>query len=253
MPLTFLDLDRTDARVEAVSAVAARRGVTVAGAVVFHAALIGAAALLPLLSQQESPEPAGVHAFVTLPDLAPPPPPPPPAPARATAPVRRTPEHTHAMAAPTEIPDQAPEQAEADFSGLEGGVPGGVEGGVEGGVVGGVVGGLGEEPPDEPQVVRVGGQIQEPRILRDVAPVYPPLALAAHATGLVILELQVGRDGRVKQVEVLRGIPMFADAAADAVRQRVYQPLLLSGIPIDFVVTVTVRFNVKIPGPRRGA
>jgi TonB family protein len=109
-------------------------------------------------------------------------------------------------------------------------------------VVGGVLGGLGSEP--EP-VVRVGGQIQEPRILHDVPPVYPPAALAAHATGIAILELLVGRDGRVKKVDVLQGAPMFAEAAAEAVRQRRYQPLLLSGIPIDFVVTVTIRFNLR--------
>ena len=46
---------------------------------------------------------------------------------------------------------------------------GGVEGGVPGGVVGGVVGGLPDAPPP-PQAVRVGGQIKEPKKLKNVNP-----------------------------------------------------------------------------------
>jgi periplasmic protein TonB len=76
-----------------------------------------------------------------------------------------------------------------DLGGIEGGVAGGVEGGVPGGVVGGVVGGLPDAPPPPPvKPVRVGGDVREPRKVRDVAPVYPELAMKAHIEGIVIIE-----------------------------------------------------------------
>ena len=61
--------------------------------------------------------------------------------------------------------------------GFEGGLAGGVEGGVPGGVVGGIVGGLPDAPPPPPTgPVRVGLDVQEPRKVKGVPPVYPALA-----------------------------------------------------------------------------
>ena len=54
----------------------------------------------------------------------------------------------------------------------------------------------------------------------------------------------MGTDGRVQEVKVLRGHPLFDEAALAAVRQWRYQPLLLNGIPMPFVATVTVQFNI---------
>ena len=134
----------------------------------------------------------------------------------------------------------------------EGGVAGGVEGGVEGGVAGGIVGGLPSEvaPPPKPvtQVIRVGGEIREPKRIVYVAPEYPLLASQAGVVGLVILEAHVGTDGRVKDVTVLRSQPIFDDSAKAAVMQWRYQPLLLNGIAMEFVLSVTVQ--VRPPSPR---
>jgi len=131
--------------------------------------------------------------------------------------------------------------------GILGGVLGGVPGGVVGGTVGGIVGAPLPSPPPPPAVarapVRVGGHIQPPALVTRVAPVYPPIAVNARVRGMVILEATVGKDGRVEDVEVLRSVPLFDEAAVDAVRQWVYAPLLLNGEAERFVVTVTVNFN----------
>ena len=74
--------------------------------------------------------------------------------------------------------------------GVEGGA-GGVEGGVPGGVVGGIVGGLPDAPPPPTQAVRVGGQIKEPKKLKNVPPVYPDIAKQARVQGVVILECTI--------------------------------------------------------------
>ena len=218
-----------------------------------HAALMAAVILIPLLREMPAPEPAvGVRAFFAEPkSFLLPPPPPPPAAARSTS-VRATPPpetlKTNAFVAPTEVPDQiAPSSMGLDV----GGVVGGVEGGVAGGVAGGIVGGLPSDvellPKAEAQVVRIGGDIREPKRVVYVPPVYPLLASQAGLFGLVILEARVGTDGYVKETTVLRGQPIFDQAAQTAVRQWRYQPLLLNGQPMEFILTVTVKFNLRTP------
>lgn len=108
--------------------------------------------------------------------------------------------------------------------------------------------GIGDAPgPGEPAEVvpgpvRVGGRIEAPRKIRHVDPVYPELAIRAGVTGTVILECVIDRDGRVDRVAVLRGHPLLDAAAVDAVRQWTYRPTLLNGVPVEVVMTVTVRF-----------
>ena len=123
-------------------------------------------------------------------------------------------------------------------------MPGGVEGGVPGGVVGGIVGGLPPEPPPPPRAVRVGS-LNTPKLVRRVNPEYPPLARETRLSALVILEVTVDTSGRVRDVTVLRGQPIFDDAAVAAVRQWIYRPLLQNGVPTEFIVSVTLSFSFK--------
>jgi protein TonB len=213
-----------------------------------QAAIVGAVLVPTLLLTGALPEPQMVMAFVA----APPPPPPPPPPAAPRAAEAKTPASkrpvlvTQEPAAPLEPPtDIQPEPVLADDEG----VPGGVEGGVPGGVPGGVVGGIPEAPPPPPPVrrdpVRVGGQIQEPKLLKRVEPIYPPLAVSAHVQGVVILEAIVDREGIVEQVRVLRSAHGLLDRAAiDAVRQWQYSPVILNGTPERFILTVVLSFNL---------
>jgi protein TonB len=215
---------------------------------------LGAAAIvvLPLLGSEILPV-AGesvTRAFFVAPSfVAPPPPPPPPAPARPSVAPRVAPkDQTAAFTAPIDVPQEIPDEGSLDL-GIEGGVPGGVEGGVPGGVVGGVVGGLEDAPPPPPaQVVRVGGVIREPKKVKDVAPVYPSIAKTAKIQGVVILECQLNPQGRVESVKVLRSVPTLDGPAVEAVRQWVYTPTLVNGVPVSVVMTVTVNFVLRDPG-----
>ena len=92
--------------------------------------------------------------------------------------------------------------------------------------------------------VRVGGMIRTPQLVKRITPTYPELGIASRASAIVILEATVGTDGRVQDVKVLRGHPLFDAAAIEAVRQWRYQPLLLNGVPVPFIATVTVQFNL---------
>ena len=204
--------------------------------------------IVPLLQPAELPEPAAaVKAFFVEPISAPPPPPPPPPPAPkrpdAPKPIPKPVMSETKFTAPVEVPEQIKPEEGLDL-GVEGGVSGGVEGGVPGGVVGGVVGGL----PDAPapvQAVRVGGQIKEPKKLKHVAPNYPDIAKQARVQGVVILECTISPQGKVTDVKVLRGIPLLDQAAIDAVKQWVYTPTLLNGVPVPVIMTVTVNFKLS--------
>ena len=121
---------------------------------------------------------------------------------------------------------------------VRGGVTGGVEGGVVGGVIGGVVGEV--EPP-----VRAEGAVPPPKIVKKVDPLYPEVARQGRAEGVVILELTTDIYGRVMSAKVLRSIPLLDQAAIDAVRQCVYEPLVVDGRPRSCVFTATVRFVLK--------
>jgi protein TonB len=184
--------------------------------------------------------------FVEPPAPAPPPPPPPPPAAKATIQPKVQPkvmDEAPRFTAPIETPDEIKPEEGLDL-GVEGGVPGGVEGGVPGGVVGGVVGGLPDAPPPQ-QAVRVGGNIKEPKQLKRVQPVYPDIAKQARVQGVVILECTISPQGKVTDVKVLRGIPLLDESAKEAVKQWVYTPTLLNGVPVPVIMTVTVNFKLN--------
>jgi protein TonB len=189
------------------------------------------------------PEPAVPTDRVFLVSPGPLPPPPPP-PARAARRIAAIPEARPAtfmpLSEPVEILPEASLAPEVD------GVPGGLEGGVPGGVVGGVVGGtLGESTPPAPAVVRVGAGVKEPAKLKHVSPLYPDQALAGRIEGTVVLEATIAPSGKVAEVKVLRAPPALEQAAVAAVRQWVYTPTLLDGVPVTAIMTVTVRFQLS--------
>ena len=231
---------------EPASGERAKSALTASVSVAAHVVVLGALLVLPLLSDDRLPEQAGeVRAFFATPlALQPPAPPPPGAAARVAARVAAPrPVPKDAFTVPVEVPEHVVPEEGIDL-GVEGGASGGVEGGVPGGVVGGIVGGLPEAPPPPVQPLRVGDVVKEPRKLKDVQPVYPPLALSGRLQGVVILECMLDTRGRVQEAKVLRGVPLLDQAALDAVRQWVYSVTLVDGVPVPVIMTVTVSFRL---------
>lgn len=116
-----------------------------------------------------------------------------------------------------------------------------VSGVVEGGKVGGVEGAVEAIPPD---VVKVVGDIKPPKLIKRVNPVYPEEAKKAGVEGPVILQVQTDIYGRVDSIKVLKSIPLLDQAAIDAVKQWIYEPLIVDGEPRKGIFTVTVYFKL---------
>jgi TonB family protein len=95
-------------------------------------------------------------------------------------------------------------------------------------------------PPQAP--VRVGGNIPTPRKITDARPVLSAAAAQTDVRGTVIVEIVIGADGAVSDAKILRSIPLFDQAALDAVRQWRYEPTQLNGRPVPVIMTVTVAF-----------
>jgi protein TonB len=89
--------------------------------------------------------------------------------------------------------------------------------------------------------------VREPRRLVVVPPVYPEVAAKARIQGTVIVEATVNERGRVVNVSLVQGAPLFSDAALEAVKKWVYTPTLVSGVPTPIIMTVTVHFRLNGP------
>lgn len=111
---------------------------------------------------------------------------------------------------------------------------------------------IGEEYPKiEPPImetnppIRVMGKIKPPKLLKSVDPLYPIEARISGVEGDVILEVITDIRGRIESAKVLKSIPLLDEAAVEAVRFWVYEPLIIEGTPRRAIFMVTVNFNLK--------
>ncbi len=92
--------------------------------------------------------------------------------------------------------------------------------------------------------IPVGGDVQMAKLLRKVIPVYPPIARAARISGVVRLIGIIGKDGVIRNLQLVSGHPMLARAALEAVQQWVYKPTLLNGNPVEVIAPIEVSFTL---------
>jgi TonB family protein len=78
-------------------------------------------------------------------------------------------------------------------------------------------------------------------VAKRVEPQYPPEARIARIQGVVELRVIVGEDSRVHALHIIKGHPILAAAAYNAVRHWEFKPYVENGknLPVDTSVTVT--------------
>ena len=237
------------------------KGWTVVVSFIAQCLMIGVAILIPLIYTDTLPR-TQLTSFLVAP---PPPPPPPPPPAAAPVKIVRTiPKQFDAgrLMAPKVIPKEIAMIKEDELPpvtggvGVVGGVPGGVPGGTPGGVIGGIISSVPQAAPPPPPVVaapkpvapqriRVGGNVQQAKLVNQPKPVYPPLAKQARIQGTVRFNAIIGRDGAIANLTVVSGHPLLVPSALEAVRQWKYQPTLLNGEPVEVVTQIDVNFTLQ--------
>lgn len=99
------------------------------------------------------------------------------------------------------------------------------------------------KPPETP--VRVGGDVQLARLIRQVLPAYPQTARQLRISGTVRLLGIIAKDGTIQRLQVLSGHPLLRQAALDAVSQWVYRPTVLNGQPVEVEAPIDVIFTLS--------
>lgn len=102
------------------------------------------------------------------------------------------------------------------------------------------------EPPhaESPHVrpTRMSEGVMAAMLVNRVDPQYPKIARAAHISGVVHLRAIIAKNGTVRELEVVDGNPLLAQAARVAVQNWRYQPTRLNGEPVEVETYVTVNF-----------
>jgi len=102
-----------------------------------------------------------------------------------------------------------------------------------------------EEAPDDEKAAEVQG-IRLPRPYRRLRPEYPQTAARADAEATVDLVVDVGADGEVSEIQIVRWAGFGLDeSAAATVRQLHFFPATKNGTPIP--MRVLLRYNFRKP------
>jgi tetratricopeptide (TPR) repeat protein len=100
----------------------------------------------------------------------------------------------------------------------------------------------GQSVPNTPVSLDAGSP--DLHIIKQTTPLYPPIAKAAHVSGQVKLQVEIGVDGRITNTRALTGPAMLFSAAQDCVKQWIYEPVIRDGKSVVASTTVLVSFEL---------
>ncbi len=93
--------------------------------------------------------------------------------------------------------------------------------------------------------IPVDAEVQKRKLIYQVRPIYPEIAKRERLEGLVRLEARIDKEGKVERLEVIRGNPVLAQAALEAVRQWRYAPAFLGSKPVAVTTVIQVEFRLE--------
>jgi periplasmic protein TonB len=99
--------------------------------------------------------------------------------------------------------------------------------------------------PGSQRVLEVPEATAQRELLHRVEPEYPQAARAQNIEGKVILEVHIGADGSVQDVETVSGSALLAQASTDAVKQWKFKPRVIHGQPTEMQTRVTFDFKLS--------
>lgn len=78
-----------------------------------------------------------------------------------------------------------------------------------------------------------------------VTPVYPPIARESGITGVIVVEMVVGTNGRVESAKIVSGSPLFHAASLDAAKKWKFRPPQYNGTNCKFIGRLTFKFVLE--------
>jgi len=93
--------------------------------------------------------------------------------------------------------------------------------------------------------LRVGGQVQASKLIKQPRPDYPPEAKARGITGTVAFQALIGKDGKIHRLELLSGPLALYQSARHAVLRWEYKPTLLNGDPVEVLTALDVNYTLN--------
>jgi TonB family protein len=90
---------------------------------------------------------------------------------------------------------------------------------------------------------KISQGVSQGLLIKRVEPRYPQTAFTGHTQGAVLIEATINKEGSVINPKVLRGDPVLARAALEAVRQWRYKPYYLDGAPVEIQTQITINFK----------
>jgi TonB family protein len=86
-------------------------------------------------------------------------------------------------------------------------------------------------------------QLEPLQLIRTSPLVYPAIAKVRNITGIVVVQVTVGKDGKVSNPRFISGPPIFKDAAFGAVQGYQFKPARLNGQPIEQTTQIRLNFH----------
>lgn len=97
---------------------------------------------------------------------------------------------------------------------------------------------------EQESVLQVPQDSAEKELVRRVEPQYPDAAREQNIQGEVVLEVHIGADGAVQDIQVVSGHPLLTKASSDAVRQWKFKTKIVNGKPVETQTRITLNFRL---------
>jgi TonB family protein len=91
----------------------------------------------------------------------------------------------------------------------------------------------------------ISGGVLNGKAISKPAPKYPAAALAARASGSVVVQITVDECGDVEKANAVSGHPLLREAARQAAYEARFAPGLLGGEPVKVTGTITYNFVLQ--------
>jgi len=98
--------------------------------------------------------------------------------------------------------------------------------------------------PSSPSAKTISPAVVQGLLIHKVRPDYPENARMAGIQGPVVMKAIIGKDGKVRNLEVVSGPAPLRSAALAAVEPWRYKPYYVNGEPMDVASTITVNFRL---------